>query len=243
MMKNTNDTVRTASFVNQLVLPHYRFGAQHDAQEALNYIIENCYPDYSESIFGVIIEESYVCERDRGGCGEKKENPESHQILPLRIHEMLEIQTVQQMLDSYVGYHIPYEYRCELNDRGCGKIETVSKASIVTEFKDMLIIHLEIFTHDIEGNKRKLFPAIEINENVSLFDSFCLQGIVWHHGIDVDHGHYTAMVKNNETWYHISDTDMISQNVRFSSYPNKIMVPYISFYNRNSSSVITEING
>ena len=150
--------------MNEIDLPNYTFGNQYDAQEALGYIIENCYPKYRDSIFGITIEESFVCERTRGGCGEKKDKPESQVILSLRIQEQIEIQTVQQLLDSHFAYHIPDDYRCELNDRGCGKIETVSKAAIVTQSKDIVIVHLEIFTHDIEGNGRKLFPALEINE-------------------------------------------------------------------------------
>ena len=181
-MNFASGIVTTFPYVNQLQLPHYQFGNQYDAPEALTYIIEECYPDYSKSNFGVTIEESFVCEERLGGCEEKFDKPECQRILPLRIEETFEIQTVQNLLDKHVDYHIPEDYRCELGlHGGCKKINTVSKASLVTELKDILIVQLVIFTHDIEGNnpfvKRKIFPAIDIDHNITTFDNFSLQGI------------------------------------------------------------------
>merc|ERR1711973_911861 len=100
-MKSAHEVIVTAPYVNELQLPHYQFGIQYDAQEALSYMMENCYPDIDESIFGVTIDESFECEERLGGCKRMYNKPESHRILKLTIPETSELHSVQQLLDSH----------------------------------------------------------------------------------------------------------------------------------------------
>ena len=51
----------------------------------------------------------------------------------------------------------------------------------------------------MEGNnnpfvKRKIFPAIDIDQTITKFDNYRLQGIIWHHGEGLDTGQYTSLV-------------------------------------------------
>merc|ERR1712035_103627 len=111
-MNVANGVVTTFPYLNQLQLKHYQFRMQYDAEEALRFIIENCYPNYSESNFGVTIDESFECEERLGGCKRKYNKPESHRILKLQIQEISEVQTVQHLLDANMNYHLPEDYRC-----------------------------------------------------------------------------------------------------------------------------------
>ena len=113
-MNSANGVVTTFPYVNQLQLPNYNLGMQYDVAEALRFMIENCYPDYSESIFGVTIDESFECEERLGGCKRKYNKPENHRILKLQIRETSDVQTVQHLLESNIDYHIPEDYKCEL---------------------------------------------------------------------------------------------------------------------------------
>ena len=239
-MNFANGVVTTFPYLNQLQLNHYQFRMQYDAEEALRFMIEKCYPNYSESNFGVTIDESFECEERLGGCKRKYNKPESHRILKLQIKETSDVQTVQHLLEANINYHLPEDYRCQLTeDEGCLSIGTVSKESVVTEVKDILVIQLKIFSHDSLGNERKFLPSIVINEHISHFDNFTLEGIIWHHGENVNNGHYTAMVKHSDTWYHTNDSAIDRSSVKFSCNAGEYMVPYLLFYKRNNSAKLT----
>jgi ubiquitin C-terminal hydrolase len=60
-----------------------------------------------------------------------------------------------------------------------------------------------------------------IDRNIEVLnDVYRLQGVIWHHGVIFDSGHYTSMVKHNNTWYHISDTDFMTYDVKFTCNDN-----------------------
>ena len=241
-MRSTSRIVQTSSYVRQLNLGNYRFGMQHDAEEALSEILNSCYPDDGESLFRIKLNESVVCERNLGGCGEKFDKYECHQVLKLQVQETYE-QSVQHILNSPFNYHMPEGYRCNLGlEGGCHKIGSCSKASLVSELRDLLVIQLLIFSYDTYGRRRKLFPGFNVEQQITQFDDFTLQGIIWHHGQSIDSGHYTSMVKHNERWYHISDTEVDHYEIKFSCQPGEETVPYLLFYKRNNNTNVSNVS-
>ena len=110
-------------------------------------------------------------------------------------------------------------------------MNTCSKSSHINELKDVLIVQLLIFTYDSNpnsvtyGHKRKIF--------FQQIDQYSLQGIIWHHGSNVDSGHYTSMIKHNDTFYHISDAENLnSYDVKFHCTSDDQSVPYLLFYTK-----------
>ena len=159
-MRSANRIVKTSTYVAQMGFSNYIFKRQHDAQEALAEILNNCYQDISQSVFCIKFQESIVCDRDLQGCGEKSERCEYDQILKLEIQETNELQSVENILIRSFGNEMPKGYKCNLGPNGgCGKENTCSKTSHVTELKDILIVQLLIFTYDVHGNDEKRHPT------------------------------------------------------------------------------------
>ena len=84
-----NDVVQTSSSVGMIGLRDYNFRSQYDAEECLNFILGNCYPSPSDSIFHLSIQQSIWCERvagseaDSTGCDNRVDQTEHAQILNL----------------------------------------------------------------------------------------------------------------------------------------------------------------
>lgn len=95
-----------------------------------------------------------------------------------------------------------------------------------------------IFTHDEFGIQRKFFPDLIIDQEITCIDQYILKAIIWHHGEDVQSGHYTVMIKQiNDQWIHISDANTNHYSVKFSCSRDDTMVPYLCFYTENETSV------
>ena len=103
----------------------------------------------------------------------------------------------------------------------------------INELSDVLIIQLIIYRSD--ANRRKIFPNFVIDQHL---DRYSLQGVIWHHGSNMDSGHYTCMVKHNDTMYHLSDAEQVnSYEVRYHSSSHEHMVPYLLFYLKNDTDL------
>ena len=101
---------------------------------------------------------------------------------------------------------IPEGYRCQLGPSGgCGKVNSCNRSSFITQVKDVLVIHLGIIRYDSIGGARKYTPNLTIDKTLDIHGKYNLQAIIWHHGGNrPSHGHYTAMVKNNDQWTHMT---------------------------------------
>ncbi len=243
MKTTTNKIVQTSDFVRSLNLSNYTFGGQHHAQEALDEILNSYYPDNEQSIFRIKSEESIVCEINRTGCGEKNKTFENKQFLPFEVKDTPEFQTLEHILIESFGNENPRGYMCNLGKYGgCHKMNTCSKSSHINELKDVLIVQLLIFTYDSDplsvsyGHRRKIFPNLIVDPQI---DQYSLQGIIWHHGSNVDSGHYTSMIKHNTNWYHISDDNLNSYEPKFQCTSNEQSVPYLLFYTKNNTRLLT----
>ena len=55
------------------------------------------------------------------------------------------------------------------------------------------------------------FPNLIIDQEITIRNHYKLKAIIWHHGQNLNSGHYTAMVKQrDQSWIHISDTKVIN---------------------------------
>ena len=77
---------------------------------------------------------------------------------------------------------------------------------------------------------------MNIDETISLYgDSFKLHGIIYHHGIHLNTGHYTSSVDINGTWFTFDDS-VVSNGVSLSCTNNDHTVPYIVMYKRTTQT-------
>ena len=141
-------------------------------------------------------------------------------MLHLQVMETNELQSVESILSSPFNIDPLRDYSCNLgpDEIGCQKAGFCNKASLVLDVEDLLIIQLKIFAHEGHGTSyrdRKIFPAFQVDQNISVFDDFTLTGIIWHHGPPAQSGHYTAMVQHNERWCQISDESIDVYPIKF----------------------------
>ena len=95
--------------------------------------------------------EDIVCEINNSGCGRTFSRHETSLVFSLNLENTVEQQSIQgllnEMLDPH-GHQIP-EYKCEMeNGIGCHKKGCCTKSTSITDIKDILVIHLMIFSYD-----------------------------------------------------------------------------------------------
>ena len=102
----------------------------------------------------------------------------------MQVKETLELQSIQETLNSVFSYHerLP-DYRCNLGARGgCNKTGYCSKVSLVTELRDVLVIQLPISSYNEQGHSRKCFLQLTVTKR-SLWLGFVM---VEEGGVGVD---------------------------------------------------------
>ena len=98
---DTHNSVRTSSYIKNIGLNHYVFGSQYDAQDCLQFIINQCFLSHSQSIFGLCIFESIWCE-GKVGCNRRSEKLDWTQILQLTLYENEDqLQTVEELFHQF----------------------------------------------------------------------------------------------------------------------------------------------
>ena len=158
-------------------------------------------------------------------------------------------QTIKGLMDRLFdihGYRIP-DYRCEIeidehgNTKGCDQIGHCNQSVQITEMGDIMILQLKIYTADVYGQRSKIFPNILIDQEITRYECFKLQGIIWHHGDNWDSGHYTADVKVDDVWYSTNDT-VINEGATFECNSNSTISPYIIVYKKRNNRVVPFTN-
>ena len=240
LMKCGANKVKTSIFARKIQLNNYMFETQHDAQEALSDILETCFPYYdseedgNHSMFRIQFEQIMHCNKNRNGCGSTERKFIYDHILSFHLEDTDEPQHVYDALIKSFDTDTSDEYRCNLGENGgCKSQATCTKSLNINELGEILIIQLIIYKFDNYG-RRKLFPNLVIDQEL---DQYRLQGVIWHHGQNIDAGHYTSMVKHNGCMYHLSDAEQINKyDVRYYCTPDMNMVPYLLFYAKNDIS-------
>ena len=110
---------------------------------------------------------------------------------------MKEISDFQQTVENLVNSVNYQDSVLGINCSTCNKVNTRTKQSIVSGLKDVLAIQLLIFTHDEFGRQRKFSPDLVIDQEITCIDKYKLKAIIWHHGTEIQSGHYTVMIKQS----------------------------------------------
>ena len=232
VMKNSH-TTELYDYIRQIKLRDYRFEDQYDVQEAFIQILDNIYPETNEKLFekspfGIKLNAAIHCEY----CEYRKDISEIFQTIAIDVLED-QHQSLKGLLNVVLTRtDTPNEYFCER----CENSGVSTKTYGFDQANDIIALQLSIFSYDQYGNSWKKSPSIEIEKDISVFEDYSLQGIIWHHGENLNSGHYTATVKHNENWYHISD-NKVSYDVKFSCNAGDDMVPYLLFYSKNISGL------
>ena len=209
-----------------LYLNGYTPGQQYDAHEYLIQLLQKFYPEVNDDwIFKISLLESTMCE---GNCRHSTENTFSHTELGLQVEGSVNTETISEPLEKSQNPILLEGYRCDK----CGNVGTIRKADLVTHISEIMIFHLELFQY---SNKfyaiNKITPNLYIQEELSLWGSWKLHGIIYHEGRLAKSGYYTCSIRSNEKWYIISDSLVTAErkvNLRCSS--NNFKVPYILLY-------------
>ena len=262
-MRSANGIVQTSNFLNPADseylhigdhyifrpqadqgIDNYTFRSQYDAQEALQKILDNCYPDINRSMFCTLVDEVHECDETLGGCGKRQKKLMPYQMIKLEVDsETIEDQNVEDLFTQLFTPQLlddpdpTQAYRCALgpNNEGCNQIRTVKEYMQISNVKDVLILHLKIFRFNLDGTSRKIHPSLNVPQDINQLP---LQAIIWHHGETLNCGHYTATVKHNGRWYHLNDTVIEEDYLKFfcNQYDDDKMTPYLLFYGKGDIS-------
>ena len=246
---NSSAPVHSFEYVPALHIPNYNFKCQYDGQEFLNYLLELIYPPPPPPSPGSPIRDEHnihklhtLTSRICGTCNNSSDTDSIHNNLILPFHgDVRSVHTIKSLLSKLMTAQYLPNYRC---DR-CNAYVNASEQTTVTNFKDLVIIQLVIFENVSGINyQQKIFPKINIDETISLYgESLKLHGIVYHHGIHLNSGHFTSAVNINDKWFSINDS-LVENGVTLSFHSrNDNVVPYILMYKRsNQTTNIHDLN-
>jgi len=220
----SKDIVKSSEYIRNFNLPNYTFGNQHDAHECITHILNHCFLEGNDNMFQIMVKESIICEVVPGsfntGCNKRIEKDVPTNVLSLEVKDTNEEQSIQSLLETLFS---PYgcsqeDYRCEREpgNGGCGKRGYCTKASLLTNITNMLLIQLKIFRNDLYGHTWK----------ITQFETLSLKGIIWHNGQNLTSGHYTVSVKRGGIWY-LTDDQSVSEFEKFYSKLNRWYDPVL----------------
>jgi ubiquitin C-terminal hydrolase len=140
--------------------------------------------------------------------------------------------TLEECFDEYFKYFKADDYKCEK----C-KSQNVIHKYYIWELPKTLTIALKRFNN----NSTKLNNLIKFSDNFSLnkyiwnysesidtYNNYSLYSVINHYG-NLNRGHYTSIINNNNKWY-VMDDDHISE-IRYETVNSSDN--YIIFYNMN----------
>ena len=117
-----------------------------------------------------------------------------------------------------------------LNNLTCRKCTIQSSQSLCTSYQEtpnMLLIQINRFSvSNLHGRPRKNNHPFGIYENIKLgLINYTLLGLIEHHGVFIDSGHYVSYIRQSNKWYHCDDKHITETNLLTSS--NNV---YLMFY-------------
>ena len=112
----------------------------------------------------------------------------------------------------------------------CRKCTTQSCQSLHTSYQETpnnLLIQINRFSVSIlHGRPRKNNHPFGIYENIKLgLINYTLLGLIEHHGVFIDSGHYVSYIRQSNKWYHCDDKHVTETNLLTLS--NNV---YLMFY-------------
>lgn len=103
--------------------------------------------------------------------------------------------------------------RQELCEGTCSNCEHTlkCKVTIVLKAPQNLVLHLPRFMPDETGGYSKCFNELVINSSICYAShTYKLAGLILHHGPSKSSGHYTAVCREGNAWYHFDDSKVIA---------------------------------
>ena len=107
------------------------------------------------------------------------------------------------------------------------KLPRNAQYSIDTNHIHILLIQINRFSvSNLHGRPRKNNHPFGIYENMKLgLINYTLLGLIDHHGVFIDSGHYVSYIRQNNKWYHCDDKHITETNLLTLS--NNV---YLMFY-------------
>ena len=135
--------------------------------------------------------------------------------------------TVQPNTDIFS--YLAKDFR-ENKNLTCGKCTTQSCQSLCTSYQEtpnILLIQINRFSvSNLHGRPRKNNHPFGIYENIKLgLINYTLLGLIEHHGVFIDSGHYVSYIRQSNKWYHCDDKHITETNLLTLS--NNV---YLMFY-------------
>ena len=218
-----------ADFVYLLksINPFFDYKTQRDAHEALILLLDifsnicnlplkdnkiSTVPEFVDSFFSGIYKTSFICQL----CQETN-------IYYEPFHHI----TVQPNTDIFS--YLAKDFR-ENKNLTCGKCTTQSCQSLCTSYQEtpnILLIQINRFSvSNLHGRPRKNNHPFGIYENIKVgLINYTLLGLIEHHGVFIDSGHYVSYIRQSNKWYHCDDKHITETNLLTLS--NNV---YLMFY-------------
>ena len=247
--ENTIVANDTFNIVKSFNIPEYHDNDHFDVVEFIRYVLDNSFQKNDmnltvHSIFKMCVNSSIVC----NNCQKESTTSYVSPIFDLPIELSYEHQSIGSLLTRYFderGYPRA-EYRCEREVKenqiiGCDKIGTCNQSIQITDIGEYMIISLRIYHTDEYGRKIKFIPNLKIDPEIHVYDTFDLQGIIWHHGDSFNYGHYSCNVKIKDNWYEANDR-MITPGIRLECKADDGVAPYVVIYKKRSKCSDPQMN-
>ena len=114
-----------------------------------------------------------------------------------------------------------------VGERTCTTQSCQSLRTSYQETPNILLIQINRFSvSNLHGRPRKNNHPFGIYENIKLgLINYTLLGLIEHHGVFIDSGHYVSYIRQSNKWYHCDDKHITETNLLTLS--NNV---YLMFY-------------
>ena len=215
------------AYLLKSINPFFDYKTQRDAHEALILLLDilsnicnlplkdnkiSTVPAFVDSFFSGIYKTSFICQL----CQETN-------IYYEPFHHI----TVQPNTDIFS--YLAKDFR-ENKNLTCRKCTIQSSQSLCTSYQEtpnMLFIQINRFSvSNLHGRPRKNNHPFGIYENIKLgLINYTLLGLIEHHDVFFDSGHYVSYIRQSNKWYHCDDKHITKTNLLTLS--NNV---YLMFY-------------
>jgi ubiquitin C-terminal hydrolase len=183
--------------------PQFVENAQHDSCEFLEALLCKVDQEHRGGILDLVRIEfqlKYKC----NSCNNEIQVPDRANVLSLPMSNY------DSLLDLISAYQRPQETTNTRHCSNCHHSSYFLVAPTISSFPQLLIINLGRFTE--RGEKiSKYIPCPLVLTPGSPHASYNLLGVVNHHGTRAQ-GHYTAVSKVENSWYHFNDKTVTEVN-------------------------------
>ena len=123
-------------------------------------------------------------------------------------------QDILSLIKQLQRSRAPLGYRCDNFDHE----NTCEKVDLINGLADALIINLKIFSYDLIRNRMtKTIPKVKINREIKdLWRNWTFHSIICHEGLQAHSGQYMCGVQVNDTFFFISDTRVVMEDMHLS---------------------------